>query len=150
MNAGTAYRQLAAHQASPVRLVILLYEQLVKDLRRALACLENDDIEGRSHEIDHALLVTCQLQGTLDKRQGGEIALALDKFYDLLRFSLVEAQISASQKILEKQIANLLILREAWTQVEAAQPAENSPVTHAGDSPSSTVPKQSAGAGWKA
>ena len=148
MDAATAYRRSAAHQASPLRLVVLLYEQLVKDLQRAVACVESNDTEGRTQEIDHALAVVCQLQGTLDNERGGDVAVGLEQFYDLLRYSLLEAQVHVSKEILQKQIANLLILRDAWTEVERIQTSAP-PAASPRASAKSSETVGPAHAGWK-
>jgi len=113
-----AYRRSAGHNASPVRLVIILYEQLIKDLRRALSAMERNDIETRTREVDHALLVLARLQGTLDKERGGKVSDNLNQFYDLLRHTLLTAPMKGTPQILSKQISNLLQLREAWVEVE--------------------------------
>lgn len=118
MNADSAYRQDGNQGASPARLVGLLYEQLIKDVRAALVAIEKGEIVRRTNEIDHALVVLCHLQGTLDLEKGGEVARNLDRFYNVLRGKLLEAQVQGSRDILEKQIANLLILRDAWSEVE--------------------------------
>jgi flagellar protein FliS len=104
--------------ASPVRLVICLYEQAIEDLRRALVALEKNDIETRTREINHALTVIGQLQGTLDREHGGEVARNLEAFYNLIRAGLMEAQIKQSPKILQQQISQLTMVYEAWLEVD--------------------------------
>jgi flagellar protein FliS len=118
MDARSSYRESAVRGASPVRLVICLYEQAISDLRCAAVALEKGDIEARTRNINHALLVIGQLQGTLDMERGGEAARNLVKFYYLLRAGLVAAQGKQSKKALEEQIALLAIVHEAWQQVE--------------------------------
>jgi len=71
MDASREYRQADAGTGSPLRVVVLLYEQLIKDLRGALSALARGDIEVRTKEIDHALLVAGQLQVRLDMKSGG-------------------------------------------------------------------------------
>jgi len=134
MNAQLSYREMAVRGASPVRLVVLLYEQLIEDLRRALAAFGQGDIEARTRAINHALLVLGYLESSLDKAQGGQVALNLERFYSQVRRGLVEAQIRQSANLLEQQISHLMLLHEAWCEVErsaAAQP---------GAAPSSTQP----------
>ncbi|HEY7097322.1 MAG TPA: flagellar export chaperone FliS [Terriglobales bacterium] len=150
MNAATAYRQQDAHQANPIRLVVLLYEQLIKDLRRAQGFIDNQDIEGRTHEIDHALTVVGQLQGTLDRDKGGEVAAGLDRFYELLRHSLIQAQIASSKEILQKQIESLLMLREAWTAVEKAEISSRLVLPEETSALSTSPQQQKVSSGWKA
>ena len=62
MSASLSYREAAVRGASPVRLVILLYEQVIEDLRRALSAQRNGDIEGRTRAINHAILVISHLR----------------------------------------------------------------------------------------
>jgi flagellar secretion chaperone FliS len=125
MNARLSYREAAVEGASPVRLVILLYEQAFEDLRAALGAHQRGDIEGRTRHINHAILVIGYLQGSLDKEQGGRVALNLERFYDQVRFGLVEAQFKQSGAALEQQISHLMQVHEAWCEVErASRPAQ--------------------------
>jgi len=137
MNPGQAYRIQSAQNVSPVRLVVMLYEQLISDLQAALSAHERGDIEFRASQVDHALLVVGQLQGTLNMEQGGEVARNLDKFYDLLRFSLLATDLASVPAVLRKQIANLLHLRDGWIQVDSADHSGAQPVSQ-GSSQSSS------------
>ena len=118
MDARTSYREANVRGASPVRLVVCLYEQAIEDLRRAVIAMEKGDIEVRTLNINHALKVIGQLQGSLDMERGGEVAGDLQKFYGVLRNALVEAQLKQSARILEQQIAHLVLVYEAWLEVE--------------------------------
>jgi flagellar protein FliS len=120
MNAGLSYREAAVEGASPVRLVVLLYEQAFEDLRRALADHRRGDIEGRTRNINHAILVIGHLQASLDKEQGGRVALHLERFYEQMRSGLVQAQFGQSAEALERQISCLMQVHEAWREVERA------------------------------
>ncbi len=122
MNPGLSYREAAVAGASPVRLVILLYEQAMEDLRRALTAQRNGDIEGRTREMNHALLVIGHLQATLDRDQGGEVAANLERFYAQLRAGLVEAQCKQSPALLEQQVSLLLQVCDAWRALEKTPP----------------------------
>lgn len=131
MDARSSYRETTVRGASPVRLVICLYEQAIDDLRRAVLALDKDDIEARTTHMNHALLVIAQLQGTLDMERGGAVARNLARFYGALRGGLIEAQQKQSSRILEQQIAQLATVHEAWLEVErataAAPPSPDSP-----------------------
>lgn len=118
MNPGLSYREAAVAGASPVRLVILLYEQVIEDLRRALNAQRQKDIESRTREINHAILVIGHLQATLDKDQGGVVAANLDRFYQQVKSRLVEAQFQQSEPALEEQISCLMQVHDAWCDVE--------------------------------
>ena len=66
---------------------MLLYEQAVQDLQRAMVAMREGDIERRTKELDHALLVIGQLQATLDLVRGGEVARNLDRFYGVVHIA---------------------------------------------------------------
>jgi flagellar secretion chaperone FliS len=125
MNARLSYREAAVEGASPVRLVTLLYEQALEDLRRALGAHRGGDIEDRTRHINHAILVIGYLQASLDKEQGGRVALNLERFYDQVRSGLVDAQFRQSAPALEQQISHLMQVHEAWCEVERANAAVN-------------------------
>ena len=120
-NPRTAYRENDVRGATAVRLVVLLYEQLVQDLRHALQAIEQNDIELRTKRINHAILVIGHLQSPLDFANGGKVAQDLDHFYNVLRQNLVQVQFHPSQAGLSQQITDLLAVREAWTEVERAE-----------------------------
>lgn len=136
MNPTLSYREAAAAGANPVRLVILLYEQAMEDLRRAVSAQRDGDIEGRSREINHAIQVVGHLQATLDKEQGGKVAEILDRFYEQVRCGLVEAQCKQSAMLIEQQIAHLLEVHEAWCNVERAMLSSAAPAQTEIEAPS--------------
>jgi flagellar protein FliS len=117
----TAYREDDARGATGVRLVVLLYEQLIKDLREAAKAMDENKIELRSKRINHAFEVICALQGTLNMERGGQVARNLAWFYTVLRANLLEAHFHQSQEMLSRRITDLLALREAWIEVDRAE-----------------------------
>lgn len=133
MNAGLTYREAAVAGASGVRLVTLLYEQAIEDLRRAIDAQTSGNIELRTRHINHALLVIGHLEATLDPDQGGKVAENLQRFYQQLRSALVEAQFKQSVSLLERQLSFLTQIREAWGEVERAT---TSPQTEVSGHPS--------------
>lgn len=120
MDPRTAYREAAARGASPVQLVIRLYEQVIDDLRQAANALDRQQVDLRTRKINHAILVIGHLQSTLDFANGGEAARDLNVFYDTLRQNLVRAQFAASKPMLTQQITDLLHVRSAWLVVEGS------------------------------
>jgi len=104
--------------ASPLRLVVLLYEQAIEDLRRALAAQRRGEVEVRTRDINHAILVIGHLQTSLDQTQGGEVATNLRNFYAMVRAGLVEAQCRQSESLLDHQISHLLTVHDAWCRAE--------------------------------
>lgn len=112
------YRENNVRSATAVGLVIMLYDTAIEDIRRAIQAMKVGDVDTRTSEIRHALLVFEQLQGSLQMEAGGEQAKALDRFYSVLRAKLLEAQLRQSASILEQEIELLLSVRDAWKQVD--------------------------------
>ena len=116
-----AYRETEALTTDPVGMVVVLYEMLLKDLRRALSAIAVGDIEARAAAVRHSLLVLQQLQSTLDFQRGGVVAENLDRFYNFSRAKLLEAQIKVSPEIFEQQITFVSGIRDAWEEVRNQQ-----------------------------
>jgi len=150
MDARSSYREASVRGANPVRLVISLYEQAIEDLRRAVIAMETGAIETRTREINHALMVIAQLQGSLDMERGGEVARNLAKFYGLLRSGLAEAQMKQSARILEQQISQLVVVHEAWLEVERATASANPPSAGPTSDAPADAPSQTICTDWNA
>jgi flagellar secretion chaperone FliS len=113
-----SYLRLAIEGASPIGLMIVLFDLLANDLRRAARALRTNDIETRCKEFNHAFLVLGQLQSWVDLERGGESAKILVRFYDHLRAKTMEAGVTKSANILEKQIDTILQVRTAWQEFD--------------------------------
>ena len=125
MTTEMSYRKTAIAGASPIGLMIVLFDTLVGDLRRAASALRKNDIEARCKELNHAALVVGQLESWIDLKSGGEAAESLSRFYAYLRAKMLEASIEKAAAILDQQIEMILHVRSAWQQLDVSP----SPVT---------------------
>jgi flagellar secretion chaperone FliS len=119
MNPKRAYQEATVRGANPVRLTILLYDQLLQDVSRAEEALQASRIEHCAQEIGHAVAVIGYLQATLRYETGRDVVRNLGRFYTMLREKLMEAQVRSSREILSELQKQLVEVREAWTKVEA-------------------------------
>lgn len=115
---------MAARGATRVGLVVALYETLLGDCRRAAQAVRHGEVESRNKEIDHALVIVQQLQGSLDMENGGEPARQLDVYYTTIRAQLLRAVTENSSSILESIAGQLTPVRDAWVEVEKADSAQ--------------------------
>ena len=123
MNAKRAYQEAVVRGANPVRLTILLYDQVIQDVTRAADALTAGRVEPCAQEIGHAVAVIGYLQATL-RQDGGhdvvrKVVRNLGNFYTMLREKLMEAQVRSSRPILDDLRLQLMEVREAWIKVEA-------------------------------
>ena len=114
-----AYQEAAVRGANPVRLTILLYEQVIQDLGRASEAIAHRKTESCAHELNHASAVIGYLQATLNPNAGAAVASNLNRFYNMVREKLMEAQVRSSREILEDLRRHMLDIREAWLKVDA-------------------------------
>jgi flagellar protein FliS len=126
-----SYQESAVCGATPIQLVVILYDAAIEDIRRALAAMKTVDIEARAAALRHALLVLQQLQGTLDFEKGGTAAKQFEQFYNLIRAKLLEAQMRNSCQLMQQQVQFMVEVRDCWMQAEAQlkpKPREAPPV----------------------
>jgi flagellar protein FliS len=118
MNPKRAYQEAAVRGATPVRLTILLYDQVIQDVARADEALAAAHLEACAQEIGHAVAVIGYLQATLRQNSGPDVVGNLRRFYTMLRERLMEAQVRSSRPILAELQQQLSEVREAWIKVE--------------------------------
>jgi flagellar protein FliS len=82
-----SYRQMEIHTASPERLVVIVFEQLVVSLERARLAMQRQDIELRVVSLGRARSLVSELLATLDLESGDALA---NQLADLYQFMLVE------------------------------------------------------------
>ena len=116
------YQQVDVLTMSPAQRVLLLYNHLLVNLRRAKAALEARDIAGRSTRVAKALDVLNELVFSLDRENGGPLAERLAAIYVYLIGEIARADREQDPARLDRVIGLCASLHEAW--VEAAKQTE--------------------------
>jgi len=122
-NAFNAYQKTNVSTASQGRLVVLLYEGAIKQIKLALSFIELDgkikpsQIEKFGNAIQKAQSIITELQVSLDMEKGGEIARNLMSLYLYFNEELVTAGISHDRKKLEFVLNMMGQLVESWRQI---------------------------------
>jgi|HubBroStandDraft_6_1064221.scaffolds.fasta_scaffold86967_2 flagellar protein FliS len=124
------YRESAVRGTSPVGLIVILYEEIVRAIRKAQRGLAQNNIEQRTLQLSHAMMVVGHLQAILDFRAGGEVAQNLSRFYNTMRDKMLEANVQASHETLEWLATTFSEHAAAWKEVDraVANPSEDEPV----------------------
>jgi flagellar protein FliS len=78
------------HAASPHKLVVIMFEQLVVNLERARIAMERQDIELRVASLRRARGLVTELLATLDLETGESIARELADLYQFMLVQLVD------------------------------------------------------------
>jgi flagellar protein FliS len=112
------YRESAVRSASPVGLIVILYEETIRSLRKAQTALKQKNIEQRTLELTHAIKVIGHLQSVLDFERGGAVARNLWNFYNAARTAILGANSDSGNEILEALAADFSSVAQAWQQVD--------------------------------
>jgi flagellar protein FliS len=116
-----AYQEQAILTATPGQLVVLLYDGIVRFLRQADAAMGEQAIAHSHDRLNRAEAIIDELQATLDMSQGS-ISENLEGIYVFWKRCIWEIRIERDREKLERVIAMVGSLREAWAQI--AQSAE--------------------------
>ncbi len=115
-----AYHQTKVKTAGQGRLIVMLYDEAIKQLDKAEAEMTSPS---RKLDIVHNSIVKAQdviteLMASLDFDKGGDIARNLYSLYTFFNQQLMEANIQKKPGNL-KDIRNMLVeLRDAWAAIE--------------------------------
>jgi flagellar protein FliS len=128
------YRQMSVQGASPLGLVVMLYDGAIAALLRAIAAIEARNVEKKCYHLCRALAIIAQLEGSLNFERGGEAARTLQTFYQYVRAQAMKANIENSANILRALIENLTTVRDAWREGERRLAAQSTSAPAAGRS----------------
>ena len=123
-NNAQSYRKAQINTASPGQRVVMMYEGLLKELkksRHAILKINEDigQIEIANNSIALSQQIILELKLALDKDKGGEIATNLEDLYTFWIEQLSQANIKKEGKILTPVIDMVSDLRDTWKQATA-------------------------------
>lgn len=115
-----AYNRSRVTDATPMELVIMLYDGAIDALEKAGAAAETKRITVKLKQVDKALAIIEELSNSLNIEVGGEMALNLsDLYYYMIRELVVANLHNDGEKM--RHIARLLReLRESWVEVKGS------------------------------
>jgi flagellar secretion chaperone FliS len=110
--------------ASPTRLVQIMYEQIVSELATAQGCMgriENNlplpDVITKGKAMGKAIRLMNQLNATLDVERGGEVAANLRSLYVYMMARLTQANASNDPSIVAEVSALVRKVKSGWDQI---------------------------------
>jgi len=107
------------HQ-DPVELIRMLYTKAVVKLGEAADHLAAGRIAERSAAVAHASEILIELQGSVDREKGGDIALRLAQLYDYMLTRLIEANAKQEAEPILECRGLLETLLEGWSEAAAS------------------------------
>ena len=121
--AQTAYRDMEVLSASPARLVVIVYDFLLVNLRRTDIAIETRKAELFSVSLGKSQDAIAELMGELDMERGGQIARELGALYGFFLSTLIDVARTKDRKLLARITAQVTELRDAFAEIAATQTA---------------------------
>ena len=121
------YRGQKVEGATPIGLVLLVYEALVQSLMQARSAAENGDVELQVEQTSRAIQALLELMVSLDHENGGEIAGNLASLYAYMHRRLLEGQNDDVVAALDEVLNLAQTLREGWMELSQMQTQDRPP-----------------------
>ena len=111
--------QAGIFEASPHRLIQMLFEGALEKIAMAKGFLIRNEIEKKGAHITWAIKIIAGLQESLNMKEGGELSKNLSYLYDYMCNKLLEANSENSIEKLDEVTKLLSNIKEGWDGIEA-------------------------------
>jgi flagellar secretion chaperone FliS len=105
--------------SSPHRLIMLLFDGAFAYIAQAKAHMAAGEVQAKAEAITRAVdVISRGLRSSLNIRDGGELAQALDDLYEYIGLQLVKGHMQNNPALLDEATTLLKQLADAWAQIE--------------------------------
>lgn len=115
----STYQEHMLDGASPVDLVVALYDGIIRFLYTAIDAVQHGDVNARRVAVKRALDILIHLQARLRMDIGGRPAQVLSEFYASMFALTLQASQGASVARFHEVIGCVRNVRDAWREVAA-------------------------------
>lgn len=119
-----AYQSISTHGsvsgADPHRLVLMLMDGALDRMATARGCLERNqrgDIGRKAQLLSQCMRIVAELRGSLNLKDGGELALNLSDLYEYMARQLLRANAENKAVYLSEVMSLLGEIRSAWIAI---------------------------------
>lgn len=117
--ATSSYRDMEVLSASPGRLVVIVYDFLLVNLRRTDIAINSGNAELFAVSLGKAEDGLAELMGGIDRERGGAIAEELVALYSFFLGSLIDIRVSKNRALLTRVTSQVYQLRDAFAEIAA-------------------------------
>lgn len=101
-------------EATPHKLIDMLFTGAKEALVQALGALDRNDIEAKGKKLSKAVEILLHLQTILDKENGGDVAENLNELYLYMVSTLIDANRRKDGSKIEEVIGLLDTISDGW------------------------------------
>jgi flagellar protein FliS len=127
-NRAAQYRAVRSHglvaDASPTRLVQIMFEQILAHLAAARGAMERisgnrplNEVVAKGKAVSKAVALINQLNATLDMERGGQVAVNLRSLYEYMMQRLTLANATNDARIATEITALVGEIKSGWDQI---------------------------------
>ncbi len=114
------YVETSVSEATPHKLIEMLYEGALKNIKLVKIFMEQKNFEKKSEHMNKLLSIVLNLREGVDLQKGGDVADNLYRLYDYCYRQLVKASFKNDTVALDEVSEYLTGLNEAWKELPAA------------------------------
>jgi flagellar protein FliS len=114
-----AYRRTEVQSASPLQLIVMLYDGALQFLNEARTAQMSGDLPRRAHALRRVAAILAECQSTLDLERGGAVAAELDRLYSYMSARLLDVTVKKDPTAIDELHKLLSPLRQAWSETAA-------------------------------
>jgi len=112
------YRKTAVNGASPLQLIVMLYDGALKFIDAGKRAMEEGRVEEQNHQLQKAQKIVMELMSCLDMIGGGAVAQYRLALYSFAYNQLVLGNVEDEPEYLDQAAKVLTDLRESWVELE--------------------------------
>lgn len=105
-------------QASPKRLIELLLEGCIKNLKLAVIAIDKEDVNLAHNKLVRAQDIISELRYSINEEVGGEVAQQFIQLYEYINNQLLLANLKKDKAVVEKIEGMVEELLATWKQME--------------------------------
>ena len=121
------YRNHAVQTASPLQLIVMLYDGALRFIEAGRDAMARRDLFEQNQQLQKAQNIVSELTASLDLQKGGEVAANLFSLFTFVSGRLVSANIEDDPHYLDEAVKVLAPLRESWAELEKQQRSQATP-----------------------
>jgi flagellar protein FliS len=110
----------SVHDASPHKLIALLFDACQENLAIAKGAIERKEIKKKADAIKKAIDIVVRLQASLDFEKGGQIATKLDDLYTFCTNRLALANAVNDTTMIDEVFRVIAEIKAGWSQIDGA------------------------------
>lgn len=120
------YQNTNVNTADQRQLIVMLYDGVIRFLRKSVVKMETGDVEGAHNYLVRSREIVSELLSTLRPEKAGEVGENLRRLYVFCFNRIVEANLYKDPAMVEEVVRILTTLRDGWANVKP-QAAEGQP-----------------------